>query len=137
VRFCGSYLSVSFIGDVMEVLNDLSRNSLSITCRDEPGRLLLMWNGKSDERNPAMFLTPMLDAALERLGDRELVLNFRSLEFMNSSTITPIIKMLDRSRQLKSRVTLIYRKALKWQELNFSALSVFETPDGRIKVRGL
>jgi hypothetical protein len=121
----------------MELAKEFVRNGLTIHFRRDQDRLVMMWSGKSDERNPALFLMPLLESALSDCEGKELVLNFRSLDFMNSSSITPILKMLDRAKRSQNRVTIIYRKALKWQELSFSALSVFETPDGRIKVVGL
>jgi hypothetical protein len=65
-----------------------------------------------------------------------LVLDFSRLEYMNSSTFTPVVKALDESRRLDVRVLLEYSLERKWQALSFSALRTFETLDGRITVRG-
>jgi hypothetical protein len=56
---------------------------------------------------------------------------------MNSSTITPIIKVLERGKKGKNKITVIYEKSLRWQEVNFSALKIFETTDQRIEIKGL
>ena len=33
--------------------------------------------------------------------------------------------------------SILYRKSLKWQELNFTALEVFRTDDSRLEIKGL
>ena len=97
------------------------------------------WKGKSTERNPGSFLTPILLQVLKNSSDpnRNIVLDFRNLQYMNSSTITPIIKILERAKRSKKHLTVIYDKSLKWQELNFSALEVFQTKDRRIQIKGI
>jgi hypothetical protein len=63
-------------------------------------------------------------------------MDFSGLDYMNSSTFTPVVKALDESRRLSVPVVLEYSLSRKWQSLSFSALRTFETLDGRIKVRG-
>ena len=65
-----------------------------------------------------------------------LVMDFSDLEYMNSSTFTPVVKALDESRRLAVPVVLEYSLTRKWQALSFSALRTFETLDGRIKIIG-
>ena len=72
------------------------------------------------------FFVPVFVAAMD----------FRKLEYMNSSTITPIIKVLDRAKRGKNHITVIYDKTLKWQELSFSAMEIFQTKDKRIEIKG-
>jgi hypothetical protein len=100
--------------------------------------LRLAWQGKSAERDPSRFLVPILEQAMEiaRNGKLPLVLDFSTLDYMNSSTFTPVVKALDESRRLSVPVVLEYSLSRKWQALSFSALRTFETLDGRIKVRG-
>jgi hypothetical protein len=65
-----------------------------------------------------------------------MMLDFRGLSYMNSSTLTPIIKILERARVGDGRVTIAYSRSQKWQEVSFSALVIFQTKDGRIEIRG-
>jgi hypothetical protein len=99
----------------------------------------VVWSGKSTARDPAKFiLRVLLDAAARSTESGALlILDFRDVSYMNSSTITPIIRMLDRAKRAETRVSVVYRKELHWQELSFSALRVFQTQDGRIEVRGV
>jgi hypothetical protein len=102
------------------------------------GELRLAWQGKSAERDPSRFLVPVLAEAMEtaRVNGLPLVMDFSGLDYMNSSTFTPVVKALDESRRLSVPVVLEYSLSRKWQALSFSALRTFETLDGRIKVRG-
>jgi len=95
--------------------------------------------GKSNERNPSKFISPILSDVLHQSdsGNKEIVLDFKELEYMNSSTITPILKILDKAtREKYYRITIAYRQSLKWQDLSFSALKIFELKDNKIKIIG-
>ena len=56
---------------------------------------------------------------------------------MNSSTITPLIKILERAKRGTSHVTVLYDKSLHWQDLTFSALEIFKTDDKRVDIKGV
>jgi hypothetical protein len=102
------------------------------------GALVLVWRGRSEHREPGRFLVPILDEALARAGAAglRLVLDFTAVEYMNSSTFTPIVKLLDKARRAGVAVALVYSLDRRWQALSFSALRTFETKDGRVTVSG-
>ena len=105
---------------------------------DEPS-ITIRFIGKSNERNPSKFIYPILADALDQSAhsNKDIVLDFVDLEYMNSSTITPILKILDKvKREEKYRVTIVYRQSLRWQDLSFSALKIFESRDNRIRITG-
>jgi hypothetical protein len=114
------------------------QGQLTLDLTQAPGELRVVWRGKSADREPSRFLAPVLSEALARAraAGLPLVMDFSELEYMNSSTFTPVVKALDESRRLKVPVVLEYSVARKWQALSFSALRTFETLDGRIKVTG-
>ena len=90
-------------------------------------------------REPGVFLIPILTQALE-LGvkmNKPLQIDFQNLEYLNSSTISPVIRILERARRAQARVRVLYKRALKWQSLSFTALEIFRTPDSRIEVQGV
>lgn len=114
------------------------RSELVLELLHAPQELRLLWRGKSTEREPGPFLVPVLAEAFEsaRSAGVPLVLDFTGLDYMNSSTFTPVVKALDDSRRLSVPVVLEYSLSRRWQALSFSALRTFETLDGRIKVNG-
>jgi len=114
-------------------------NLLKVEVQETFDSIITNWTGKSVDRNPGKFITPILVDLLERSNEvkKRFVLDFQKLDYMNSSTITPIIKILERAKKGKIQITVIYNKLLKWQDLSFSALKIFQTKDKRVEIRGL
>ena len=116
-----------------------SPNEQLIVEKAEEERVItLRFRGKSNERNPGEFLGSILDETLtqSRGGAKPIEIDFTDLEYMNSSTITPIIKVLDQAKAGQFHITLRYAADKKWQQLSFTALKIFETKDGRIRIVG-
>jgi hypothetical protein len=115
--------------------NDL----LKIQVKDEADSIHMEWTGRSVDRDPGKFITPILVESLRKSSydDRRILLDFRKLEYMNSSTITPIIKALERAKRGATKITVLYNGSLKWQDLAFSALEIFQTTDKRVVIKGL
>jgi hypothetical protein len=113
--------------------------SLRINVIEYVDSISIEWTGKSIDRNPGKFITPILVNALSKTSQnkKRIVLDFQRLDYMNSSTITPIIKILDRAKRGSTRVTALYDKSLKWQDLAFSALEIFQTVDKRVEIKGM
>ena len=112
---------------------------LTIEVIEHESTIDVNWEGKSIDREPGKFISPILVKVLEMASalNKRIIMDFQSLSYMNSSTITPIIKILDRAKNGMTKITITYQKTLKWQELNFSALEVFRTEDNRLEIKGL
>lgn len=112
---------------------------LKITVQENETQIDVKWNGKSVERDPSTFITPILLNVLKLSSSskKAIKMDFTELEYLNSSTITPIIKILERAKRGDNYLTVIYKKSLKWQDLSFSALEIFQTQDRRIEIKGL
>ncbi len=114
-------------------------NERNLTIELDDGEVVrINWLGKSTAREPSQFVLPVLSKALElaAAGDKPIEIDFQRLEYMNSSTITPLIRILEQAKRGSAKVKVIYSKALKWQSLSFTALQVFKTEDGRIEIVG-
>lgn len=122
----------------MSKTENFKNDLLEISVMEENDHIVMHWSGKSIDRQPSIFLTPLLIRVLQKSieGDKRLIMNFSDIEYMNSSTITPIIKILERAKRSKVGVTVKYFSSLKWQELIFSALEIFQTKDKRILIQG-
>jgi hypothetical protein len=120
-----------------EVLRHVE-GELTLEVEDRPGEVRVIWRGKSADREPGRFLVPVLGQVLERAraASARLVHDFSNLEYMNSSTFTPVVKTVDEARRAGVPIALEYSLARKWQALSFSALRTFETSDGRVSVLG-
>ena len=116
-----------------------SNKFLTIQVVEHDNSIDVKWEGKSIDREPAKFISPILVKVLNMASDmnKRIVMDFQSLSYMNSSTITPIIKILERAKKGMTKITIFYQKSLKWQELNFTALEIFRTKDNRLEIKGL
>ena len=116
-----------------------TNKSLTIQVVEHENSIDVSWEGKSVDREPSKFISPILVKVLEKAGDlnKRIIMDFQSMSYMNSSTITPIIKILERAKNGMTKITIFYQKSLKWQELNFSALEIFKTKDNRLEIKGL
>lgn len=123
----------------MNTSEEYKNGALSIQIVENDTTIDVKWDGKSVEREPAKFVSPILIKVLKMASDdnKRIIMDFRNLSYMNSSTITPIIKILERAKKGLSKITIIYQQSLKWQELNFTALEVFATEDNRLEIRGV
>jgi hypothetical protein len=105
---------------------------------EEPTGVSVLWKGRSTARDPAEFIVPILTKALDRATALRCPLNldFRAIEYFNSSTITPVVRLIEEAKRRGAALVIHYDKKLRWQELSFSALQVFHTGDSRIRIVG-
>jgi hypothetical protein len=122
----------------MSKCEKFSNELLEISVTEDKDSVNIYWSGKSIERQPSAFITPILIKFLKKCinNNKRMILDFSNIEYMNSSTITPIIKILERAKRSKVGVTVKYIGSLKWQHLIFSALEIFQTKDQRIIIQG-
>jgi hypothetical protein len=98
--------------------------------------IMVRWFGESKEREPIKFINPVFDKIYVKDSHSPLILDFTNLEYMNSSTVTPIVKQIERAKKQGRKLEIRYKKGLKWQELSFAALRVFVVPN-QIEVNGI
>ncbi len=113
-------------------------NDLKVEILETPESIEARWTGKCELRNPRPFMIPILLDTMKKGADEKkpVTWNFEDMEYMNSSSVMPVIKALEQARKSNSAIRVVYNKRKKWQDLSFSALRVFETRDGRIQVHG-
>ncbi len=123
----------------MKRFNGIEDGPLKVIRKDGENQISVFFSGKSIVRDPSELLQPALFELLEEAEDTgsRLVLDFSSLEYMNSSTFTPLVKTLERARLGKASVTVIYDQNAKWQTVSFTALMIFDSDDGRVTVKGI
>ena len=105
-------LGKSFEAGELEIRIDLS-----------PGKLKLIWLGRSVGRDPSLLLKPLFDGLAPYLDkDREVELDFRKFEYMNSSTLKPILTFVQRASGDARAVQVRYDSQKNWQRLSFKLL---------------
>jgi hypothetical protein len=103
------------------------------------GSIVLDWQGRSTDRQPARAILPYVTPCLERALHLKVPLrmHFEKLEHMNSSTITAVIQIIQEARSRGTRLVLVYDPTKRWQKLGFEALRVFVKDDGLLELEGL
>ncbi len=122
----------------MSHVETFTSSMLTIEVEETQTEINIRFKGKSTERDPSDFISPILTESLNnsiKFG-KMVILNFLELEYMNSSTITPVIRTVEKANDMNSSVSIQYKKSKKWQDLSFSALKIFETRDRRIEITG-
>jgi len=124
---------------MMKKAETFTSSLLTIEVKENETSFNIRWTGISIEREPTRFITPVLVDVIKKSSDRNkrIILDFRELAYMNSSTITPVIKILERAKRGETQIEVVYQKSLKWQDLIFSALEIFQTNDRRVEIKGL
>lgn len=112
---------------------------LRLESAEDEKTIVVRFLGKSFLRNPNEFILPILLDTINEAHNRKkrIIIDFTDLVYMNSSTLTPIIKILEKVRIGDGEITVTYKKSLKWQDISFSALFIFQTKDGRIEIKGV
>jgi hypothetical protein len=111
-----------------------TEKGLTLKIQEKEKEIIVFWEGRSTERDPSVFIMPVINEMLDT--HKKIVFNFKNLSFMNSSTVTPILKIMDQFQSTNDEILIVYDKNVKWQELSFSALEIFKTEDGRIEIVG-
>lgn len=114
-----------------------SDKALTIEVSETEAEIRVHFKGRSNDREPGRFLMPVFTEALQRSdgGKRTVVLDLADIEYMNSSTFSPLVKLLDDANRRGIPVRVLYNDKAKWQSLSFSALKAFESSDGKISIR--
>ena len=105
----------------------------------EDGAIRCVWKGKSSDRQPAKVLSPYFEELLGAASSTsaQLEMHFEVLEHFNSSTITTLIRLIQKARSKKVKLVMVYDQNLKWQRLSFDALRVFEKSDELFELRSV
>ncbi len=75
-------------------MENFDNGSLKIIMNKRGKYVTMSWNGQSDDKNPQEALTPYLDGLLEELEEKQLTIEYNRLEYMNSSTVPPVVQFL-------------------------------------------
>lgn len=109
---------------------------LELRYQDEGSNLVMAWLGRSTLPNPTEELMPYF---LRHLGDwagKRLTIDFRGLEYMNSSTVSLIVQLLKKLDEAMIGTTVVYDRSLKWQALSFQALESIDSLFKNIAITG-
>jgi len=99
----------------------------------------MQWKGSITDRNPGSLMNPPLEEAfsLGEKGSKLIHIDMGFMEYMNSSAIAVIVRFIEKVKNSENRLLITYNKEIKWQQRGFTALEIFVTEDGRIRIQGI
>jgi hypothetical protein len=107
--------------------------SLESSRRDD--ELLIRWLGRSEVRDPGRMLQLLLDAVGSDLRSaRSIEFDFRALEYMNSSSILPLLKLVQTASSSAANVRVRYDAGKNWQRMSFPAIGAALAILGNVQV---
>lgn len=112
----------------------LDLGELKIEVVSDGDTVTARWLGRSQMRNPSHLIGTFLDDLVDQLRGRRLILDFRDLGYMNSSTFVPITRVVRRASTSKLSLIVRYRPAITWQRAPFEMLSRIVGPTSSVKL---
>ncbi len=117
-------------------MNNLKSGSLEIEVKESNGKVSVLWKGVSDERDPSSFLNPFLDRVTRVAKGAECDVAFEKLEYMNSSTVQPIVQFIKKLNENEIKTLITYDAGSDWQPASFKALVSLSKMMPYISVKG-
>ncbi|MBN2159856.1 MAG: hypothetical protein JW807_10705 [Spirochaetes bacterium] len=115
---------------------NLKENELEIIFT-EGGKNVVTWTGKSESKNPSAVITPYFKQILDKFKGKELLVQFEKLEYINSSTVPPIVDLVSDLDKSGVKTTITFDKNSKWQSASFKALETIVKNMKNITLKGV
>jgi hypothetical protein len=117
-------------------VNNFQSGELKVEVVVTKATVKLSWLGRSVERDPGKVLYPFFGTLEPHLDNRALEIDFRDLEFMNSSTVKPILTFCESASTKARAVSVRYNGQKTWQRLSFGLLKAMATTWKNVTVEG-
>jgi hypothetical protein len=111
-----------------------TRDGLSIVVDQQTSTATVRWLGVSDSRDPAIHLLPYLTSLLDSLAGKDVFVDFREFEYMNSATVSPLINFVKNLDAKGARTTLAFDAKVPWQKVNAQCMRAIARTLSNVKV---
>jgi hypothetical protein len=117
-------------------MENLKVDTLEIKVGKEEDGHIITWLGKSELRNPSEVLNPYLTDLLDTINATKLVVDFKRLEFMNSSTFPALLSFMKNCDKRSIPTVFHYDNTLEWQVASFKPLVTISKTLKNVKIEG-
>lgn len=120
-------------------IKSLKVEDLEIIVQRDSTTLRLEWTGSIHSSDPGDYLDPYFDLLIDTAAQDRLaiVCDFSRLEYMNSSSIPPLIHLLRECGDREIKAEFRYDAARKVQTASFRALDVIARKSRFTTVKGV
>jgi len=98
--------------------NHFEHGGLTVSVIGAVASATVRWQGVSDAREPATHLSPFLSNLVDSIYNKDVCVDFRKLEYMNSATVSPLINFVKTLDARGTRTTLLFDMDVPWQKVN-------------------
>jgi hypothetical protein len=82
----------------------------------------LKWSGVSEIQDPENTIGPFLKGLLPSFTGKNVVLDFRHMEYWNSATLQPIMQLIKALGAEHISTELLYNNDVEWQRITFRCI---------------
>ncbi len=111
------------------------QDDLTIVVERSRDVAVVQWRGISDARNPAVFLNATTEAVLPKLKGTKVTVDFRSLEYMNSATVAPLIQFV-KTLDAHGLPVLVLFSDTDWQRVHLNCMRSIARTLKHVQVEG-
>ena len=112
------------------------QDNLAVALERSRDTATLAWKGVSDNRYPGQFLNPIIDELVNELQNLEVTIDLRELEYMNSSTVTPLISLVKRL-DVNSKLVRVLFLEVEWQRTHSNCMSAIARTLKNVRIERL
>lgn len=117
-------------------MENYHQEDLELHYRERDNKVTMEWRGLSTLHNPNRTLDPYLEKAAASLKGKEVDIDFRNIQFINSSSFVSICNFISLLDEMQIPTTVLYDETRDWQRFSFSVLEEFADDLERVKFSG-
>lgn len=108
-------------------MKELEKEGLRVVPRRIASSVTIAWFGTSDSRSPGEWLDPYLSALARELGEiggLTCRVDLTKLEYMNSSSVGPLMRFVKELDQAEVTTKMVFSSAVEWQQTSSRAFKI-------------
>ncbi len=118
-------------------MENFTLGKLEIVPKEEGDAIKFNWLGVSENKDLIPYLEPYYNKVLTDSSPKKIILDFRTLKSMNSSTVPAIIDWAKKFGENNVEVKIYYNKASNWQKTSFRLLGTISTSLKNVSVEAI
>ena len=122
-------------------MKDFSSEKLTIEIENKNNEIIMNWIGKNYENEVVPILKKYIEEFIENFNEedkeKELKINLKKLELLNSSSIPIIITLIVNVEKNKIKTQVIYNSNLEWQESTFTIIKKLAISYKNVSIIGM
>lgn len=99
-----------------------TQERMRVSLVDYERQVLISWRGVFDALNPNQTLGEFLWKQQEGLRNRDVLIDFSKMEFLNSTTLAVMLRFVKELDAIILKLTLRFNTAESWQMVSFRCM---------------